>query len=183
MDESDSENRQKLQAALEALEAEAERRREARGELEIITGVPRPPPCPADCTCWRHRKDTYDVSAEREKLAKYLQPKAPPPLPRPMQEPAPPALPREWRYIYTQLRAGNPDRNDPGQILEGQYGVAGNMVFVEDAKGELISKQKLEPGDDPASVARKLLREKWRGNSTVAGFYDGPINRPNITIH
>src|SRR5262249_27334353 len=154
MDDEIENRRKQLQAALEELEQEAERRRIVRGEPETVTidtGVPRPPPCPADCTCWRHSKDTYDVRAEKERLAKHLEPKAPPPLPKSMAEPAPPSLPREWKYFYIQIRG--PRDGDCGVIAEAEYGVAGNYVFVQTAKGDPI----LGRISSPSAVASFMI--------------------------
>src|SRR5262249_39730326 len=179
-------DRQGLQAALEALEQEAARRRLARGEpepVEIITGVPRPEPCPADCTCWRHTPDPapYDVQAEKRALEKHLEPpNAPPRHKPPPSEPAPPPS-REWKYVYVQVR-GPPD-GDAGVIADAMFTVGDGMVWLEDTKGEPLGRVKLESGDDPASVGRRMLRAKYQIKSSVPGFYDGPINRPTRTFH
>ena len=75
-----------------------------------------------------------------------------------------------------QIRAGN-GGDDPGQIIEGRYGVVNDLVYVEDDQSKPVDMQRLRPGENPAATAQKLLREKWRGKSSVPDFYDGPINR------
>jgi hypothetical protein len=179
--------RQKLEAALEALEAEKHRRREARGEpdlsVEICTGVPRPPPCPEGCTCWRHSKEpAYDVQAERARLEKHLEPPSPPRRKQPPAEPPPLTLPREWKYVFTQVRAGDPDKNDFGQILDGQYGVSGNWLYLESTSGEPLGRVRLEAGADPAAIARQMLKAKYQVKGGPAGFYD-PIPNNGRTLH
>jgi hypothetical protein len=47
-----------------------------------------------------------------------------------------------------------------GQIAVGYYTTAGDVVFVEDAHGELLGKMRVQEGEDPAAVARQLLRAK-----------------------
>ena len=83
-----------------------------------------------------------------------------------------------------QIRAGN-GTTDPGQIIEGRYGVSDDTVFVEDDQGKPVDMQRLRPGENAAGVAQKILREKWRNRSpnAPAGFYDQPINRPIRTFH
>src|SRR5262245_61606026 len=61
-------------------------------------------------------------------------------------------------------------------IADGQYAVGDGMVWLEDTKGEHIGRQKLSPDDDPASVARRMLRAKHQAKSSVPGFYDGPYS-------
>jgi len=182
-----SPERQKLEAHLEALEQEQQRRRAARGEPEpviIDTGVPRQP-CEEGCRCWRHSPaEPYDAAAEREKdrlAAKQLEsPNAPPRRKPPPPEPAPPPPSREWRYCYVQVRG--PRDGDCGMILDGMYAVSGGLLWLEDTGGNPIGRTKLEPGDDPASVARRLLRAKHQVKSSVAGFYDRDVSGPR-TYH
>jgi len=129
-----SPERQKLEAHLEALEQEQQRRRAARGEPEpviIDTGVPRQP-CEEGCRCWRHSPaEPYDAAAEREKdrlAAKQLEsPNAPPRRKPPPPEPAPPPPSREWRYCYVQVRG--PRDGDCGMILDGMYAVSDGLLW------------------------------------------------------
>jgi hypothetical protein len=96
----------------------------------------------------------------------------------------PPLPPTEWWPFRVQIRAGN-GTTDPGQIIEGRYGVSDDTVFVEDDQGKPVDMQRLRPGENAAGVAQKILREKWRNRSpnAPAGFYDQPINRPIRTFH
>ena len=144
----------------------------------IVTGVPRPArdgesPC-ENCTCSKP-ESAYPGAAARRELERKHEP-APAPMPRPSPELP---LPTEWWPFRVQIRAGD-GAGDPGQIIEGRYGVVNDLVYVEDDQGKAVGTQRLRPGDNPAGVAQKILREKWRGKSS---FYDGPINRPIKTYH
>src|SRR5262249_33061476 len=110
----------------------------------------------------------YDPVAYKRELERSLEPPAPPPLPKPTPERT---LPSEWHPVRVQTRP--PTANDPGQIVEGKYGIAGDMVFVEDEKGDPIARQILRSGQDAGGVARTILRNQWRDSSpNVPGFYD-----------
>ena len=142
----------------------------------IVTGVPRrardgESPC-ENCTCSKP-ESAYPGAAAREQERKYE------PTPAPMPRPSPELpLPTEWWPFRVQLRGGNGE-NDPGQIIEGRYGVVDDCVYVEDDQGKPVDMQRLRPGENAAGVAQRILREKWRGRS----FYDGPINRAIKTYH
>ena len=151
-----------LQAARRAIAEERERRNAAKGEpLQIITGVPKD----ADWGNWKAEpeqpRDRYNPHTSE--------------APRAVSKPAPATVPKEWRYVWAQLRA--PRNNDPGQIAEGQYGVSGGVLYLNDINGNAIVSQQLRPDDNPLAVATRLLREKTRGgnSSAPAGFYD-PIH-------
>jgi hypothetical protein len=46
-------------------------------------------------------------------------------------------------------------------LIEGSYTISdGNIVRVEDDQGRPLGGQVLQPGDDPAAVARSILRTK-----------------------
>src|SRR5262249_20271494 len=127
----------------------------------IATGVPRPDRdgdrC-ENCTCKSATPITYLPSARAIHE----------PTPLPMRKPPSPMppLPTEWWNFRVQIRAGN-GTSDPGQIIEGRYGVSGDTVYVEDDQGKPVDVQRLGPNENPAGVAQKLLREKWRGKSQV----------------
>jgi hypothetical protein len=85
------------------------------------------------------------------------------------QHPAPRAKPRtfagvgerpdEGPYrIIAQTRPPDPERGDHGEVAEGTYTVAGNVVRVEDTEGRSLGGQVLRPTDDPRVVARAILR-------------------------
>ena len=145
----------------------------------IVTGVPRrardgESPC-ENCTCSKP-ESAYPGAAARRELERKHEP-APAPMPRPTPELA---IPTEWHLFRVQIRAGD-GVDDPGQIIEGRYGVADDIVYVEDDQGRLVDRQRLRPGENAAAVAQKILREKWRGKSS--DFYTGPTNRPTGTFH
>jgi hypothetical protein len=55
-------------------------------------------------------------------------------------------------------RAPDLERGDHGEVAEGTYMVAGNVVRVEDMEGRSLGGQVLRPTDDPRVVARAILR-------------------------
>ena len=76
----------------------------------------------------------------------------------------------EARYpVWCTIRPPDPDKDDPGQIIEGAYSVTGNALRVYDDGGRVIGLERLQPGDDAAAAARKILREKHGKHSA---FYD-----------
>jgi len=75
-----------------------------------------------------------------------------------------------------QTRAPDPERNDPGQITEGEYTVSGGIVRIRDDQDRELGSEVLRPGDAPAAVARKILREK------KAPAFWAPINYSN-SVH
>jgi len=83
--------------------------------------------------------------------------------------------------VWVQTRA--PVGNDPGAIIEGQYATAGDVLYLEDMRGNAIASQRMRPDDNAPAVARKLLRERRRASSSVPGFYDGPSYNPNRVFH
>src|SRR5215831_5317605 len=104
--------KQKLLTDPDALKAARElisRQRERLGrgdEVVIITGVPR------------RDRDPSDDLPKPEPRYPYFPPGIDKLAPQPKQ--AIEELPREWSYVFVQTRA--PRGNDPGQIIEGQYG-------------------------------------------------------------
>jgi hypothetical protein len=74
--------------------------------------------------------------------------------------------------IHVQLRCSDPERGDPGQIVEGSFTIsAGGIVRVEDAEGRPLGSHVLQPLEDPRVVARRILREKKSPNE----FWSNPI--------
>jgi len=57
-------------------------------------------------------------------------------------------------YVFTQ-----PNPNDPTRIEDGTYQIVDGVVRVEHTGGGM-SKRKLKEGEDPARVARQLLRAR-----------------------
>jgi hypothetical protein len=60
-------------------------------------------------------------------------------------------------YIWTTIRHGD-GGDDPGEIAEGMYSVEGGAVVLTDRDGRHITSRALL-GEDPATLARQLLRE------------------------
>jgi hypothetical protein len=129
--------------------------------LVIITGVPRntdfgkdrAPLLPAD------PYDRHDADDE---------PRAPA-ITRPSEEGEPYEGPHQ---IHVQIRGSDPDKGDPGAIAEGSFTVSsGGIVRVMDDQGQLLGTHVLQPMEDPAGVARRILREK----KAPAQFWN-PIN-------
>jgi hypothetical protein len=52
------------------------------------------------------------------------------------------------------------DDDDPGEVAEGYYSIAGKVVTVTDAKGRHIGSRTMIAGEDARVVAKQLLREK-----------------------
>jgi hypothetical protein len=89
---------------------------------------------------------------------------------RPMPTTPPPAsierLEEGPHQIHVQIRGSDPDKGDPGQIVEGSFTIGGGgIVRVEDAEGRLLGTYVLQPQDDPAVAARRILREKGGPNA------------------
>jgi hypothetical protein len=80
----------------------------------------------------------------------------------------------EPRYVCAEIQPSS--GSDPGAIIEGRFAASDGLVRVWDMQGKLLGTQAFKTGDDPARVARKVLREK-RGT----GFYDPlPYPRNNV---
>jgi hypothetical protein len=60
--------------------------------------------------------------------------------------------------IIVQVRPPDPERGDHGEVAEGTYTITGNVVRVEDMEGRSLGGQVLRPTDNPATVARAILR-------------------------
>jgi hypothetical protein len=134
----------------------------------IYTGVPRPG---RDKYVARLDREARTRESEIEAAARVAafhegskshEPEYKPPLlPKAPEGPAVDEL--EWRPVWVQVRAPNPELGDPGGIAEGRLAVWQGMVRVEDIEGRLVGTEALQPGDDPLPIARRLLREKRGG--------------------
>jgi hypothetical protein len=93
-----------------------------------------------------------------------------PPLPQPSPE-----LPVEGprHSIRCTVRPPNAETGDPGQIIEATYSVMDGILRAFDDEGRLLGTDKLQPGDDAAHAARKILKEK---HGKHGAFHD-PIRR------
>jgi hypothetical protein len=127
----------------------------------IITGVPdddgEAPPiakAPEDKTTPRNFHARRQVS---EALSAGSKPLPRTPAPRPQRQSV--ERPDEGPHrIIVQVRPPDYERSDHGEVAEGTYTVAGNVVRVEDAEGRSLGGQVLRPADDPRVVARAILR-------------------------
>jgi hypothetical protein len=157
-------------AALEALlRQERERRfneKIAKGEVEIITGVPDADDETPIVVAPETSPSVEDFGARKhvsEALHVASNPPPSTPLPASHQYDTTPA--QGPVRIIVQTQAPDPERNDPGTVEEGSYSVtSGGIVLVEDAEGRLIGSEVLRPGDDAKSVARAILRSKTAPN-------------------
>ena len=96
--------------------------------------------------------DRYKALAETRPVEKL-----PPPLPRPT---APEPLADEVRHsIRCTVRLPDPEKGDPGQIIEGSYSLSDSVLRVYDETGRLLGTDTLRPGDDAGHAARKILKE------------------------
>jgi len=83
-----------------------------------------------------------------------------------------PAADEVRHSIRCTVRLPDPDKDDPGQIIEASYSLSGNVLRVYDETDRLLGTDTLRPGDDAVHAARKILKEK-RGKHL--SFYD-PIS-------
>jgi hypothetical protein len=148
-------------AALEALLLKERKRREEPISV-IITGVPdaddeaSPIAAPKDKT----PRDFHARNRASEALHAARNPPPSTPLPASALHEFDTAPAQGPFRIIVQVRAPYPERGDHGEVAEGTYTVAGNVVRVEDAEGQPLGRQALAPGDDPKAIARSILRTK-----------------------
>ena len=89
------------------------------------------------------------------------------------EEPRPPIV---ESYVWVQTRPCRDDGNDPGEILEGWFSVDEGTVTVTDREGRHITSGAMIAGEDPAALARLLLREKGPED------FNRPISYPRLGI-
>jgi hypothetical protein len=125
----------------------------------IVTGVPRRDP---------------DEPSPKIETASSEEPS------RPSEEPAAsigPPIPRsEPEYIFVTTRQAT-DAGDPGAIAEALWSVEDGAVVLTDLGGRHISGRALLKGQDPAAVARALLREAEEPKS-----FNHPISHPKLGL-
>src|SRR5262249_59104922 len=100
-----------------------------------------------NCTC-ASAEPRYDARAFQRSLEKHSEP----PLravPKPTEMPP---VPTEWWPLRVQLRAGD-GGSDPGQILEGRYGINGGFIFFSDDLGKPPRVPPPPPHQSSAGVA------------------------------
>jgi hypothetical protein len=103
------------------------------------------------------------VAAPGEDIGEEWKPAPRPPLPpqdedkeEVREDPRPPLV---ESYLYTQVRPCRDD-DDPGQIMEGWYTIDDGHLTLTDREGRHITSRAMIAGEDPAALARLLLREK-----------------------
>jgi hypothetical protein len=75
-----------------------------------------------------------------------------------------------------QVARPDPERNDPGEVVEARYAVLDGRLYVE-AQGQRLGVHELKAGEDAATVARRIVREKLGGKR----FY-APLAYPNLRL-
>jgi hypothetical protein len=95
-------------------------------------------------------------------LKRSLLSSAPSPTPEP-----PHRSPRN--RVRCTVRGPDPDKGDPGQIIEGSYAVIGNLLRVFDDAERELGVETIQPGDNAEAAARRVLREK---HGKHLWFYD-----------
>ena len=63
----------------------------------------------------------------------------------------------------------DPDKGNPGQIIEASYTVTGNLLRVYDDGERELGVETIQAGDDAEAAARRVLREK---HGKHVRFYD-----------
>jgi hypothetical protein len=205
MDEID---RVKALAALEQLEAEKERRLQAKidsGEVVSVqtTVVVGPDesiedakaralarhPVSDDGRTVHHEfffvftgvpRDPDHGSGKEENSSPQAETSAPSEGPsHPSDEPAAsgPLIPcSQPTYVRVTIRNGDDD-GDPGAIAEAYYTVEDGAVILRDADDKHITSRALLKGEDPAPLARILLREAEEPKD-----FQGPIRYPKLGL-
>ena len=69
--------------------------------------------------------------------------------------PSPPSRP-----VYVKVTIRNGDDNDPGEIAEAWYKIEDGLLVLRDRDDKFITSRGLLKGEDPAVLARILLRER-----------------------
>jgi hypothetical protein len=177
----------KLEAALDQLQAEKERRLQARVEAgELVTvplcvAVSSASKAPAAVeqaqarklaelrTAGEEREVRFDtwvvvsgVPARGEDIGEEWKPAPRPPLPPHVDEDEKEARedpqPQLEFHVWTTVRLPNDDGSDPGEIREGWFSVEDGEIVLTDSKHKYITSRAL--GDqNPADLAKQLLRE------------------------
>jgi len=98
-----------------------------------------------------------------------------------------PAEPKEPIYVAPDQAStavlvvvsnGN-DQGDPGQVEHGCFSVAGGVLSLESPSGKFVGSRRLREGDDPAAVARSLLRDSI---DTGTAFTTRTLNYPRGSV-
>jgi hypothetical protein len=86
------------------------------------------------------------------------------------------SAPSQPAYVRVTIRNGDED-GDPGQIAEAYFTVEDGAVVLRDNDDKHITSRALLKGSDPAAVARALLREVEKPES-----FNRPIRYPKLGL-
>jgi hypothetical protein len=79
-------------------------------------------------------------------------------------------------YVQVQVRRCR-DEEDPGEIAEGWFSVAGGVLTLTGTNGKFITSRDIIAGVDPKALARELLREKKQPSD-----FDRPLSYPSAGL-
>ena len=79
-------------------------------------------------------------------------------------------------YVWTTIRPASDD-GDPGAILEGWYSIDEGQLVLTDRGGRYLTSRAMIAGEDPAALARLLLREKQPSD-----FNTRRLDYPNLGL-
>ena len=138
-------------ARLAELRGAGEKREVVFEKQVIITGVPRSPR--------NYETQSADERPDYGSHLKKYDTRPIPPLPK-LPE-AKVEAPPDPQHVRTEVRQCKND-DDAGEVVEGYYDVRDGQVYVWTVENgsRPLGQAPLRPGDDVASVARRLLREK-----------------------
>ena len=86
------------------------------------------------------------------------------------------SAPSQPTYVRVTIRNGNDD-GDPGAIAEAYYTIEDGVVVLRDRDDKHITSRALLKGEDPAVLARSLLREAEQPKD-----FNRPIHYPKLGL-
>ena len=127
----------------------------------VVTGVPRDP----DHGPWEPSPQVQTASPEGPSHPSEESARSGPPFTR-----------SEPTYVRVTIRNGDDD-GDPGAIAEAYYTIEDGVVVLRDHDDKHLTSRALLKGEDPAVLAKSLLREIGEAES-----FHRPISYPNPGI-
>jgi hypothetical protein len=165
-DDDDEEEEDAVEKALASLPALDPDGRPYHNDLTIVvTGVPRSP----DHGNWKEACSPQ-VQASEEGASDN------PPSPAAGSGVLTLCAPSQPTYVRVTIRNGD-DEGDAGQISEALWSVEDACVVLTDLEGRHLTSRALLKTDDPAAVARSLLRERERPND-----FNRPLHYPKMGL-
>ena len=128
----------------------------------VFTGVPRDPD---------HWKEENSSPQAAETSASSEEPSRPSEVESAASEPPTPSEPT---YVRITISNGTDD-GDPGAIAEAYYTIEDGAVILRDADDKHLTSRALLKGEDPAPLARILLRE-----AEAPKDFNRPIHYPKL---